>query len=597
MSHRRTLLLALLLLPLAAATLAVVLVDWRALAVRQAEARLGREVRLEALELGWQGGPRVELHGLRIGGPDWGTAPALMEAERLEAMLRFWPLFQGRLVLHRAEAVAPRFWLERGPERRGNWEMGGTGGLSLEPLILDLRLRDGAVRYRTSSGRWLDITLDQLSLAAEAVDRPLTLRAEGGYQGTPVTLEAIFPDTTAPYRGSDGIRVEGRVEGATVRLQGRIWEPLAFDRIEARLTLEARSLRGLLALGGGGMPGIAALPARLDGRAWRQGPNWALEEASGQIGQDRLTGSLELEESEPGGADRIGLRVDFATLHPRELAGGGAGSWSDAGIALDDPQLRLEARLRAEEVVLTTPVARQVRAELRLDREGLQVRDLAARVAQGELRGGGTLRPAGTGGAMDVALDLLALDLAALARLLEAEAPPLAGRIGGGLRLRGEAATLGAALGRAEGHALLVVGEGSLSRALLQRASLNLRSLLGDAAEGTVALRCVLAAGRVQQGLLRVAPLRLRSAEGNLSGGGTVALPELRLDLLLAGESSSTGLLALDLPVRVQGRPGSLETGLGSAAALREVRRRTLPAGMPEPLGQIAQGSPCLAGG
>ena len=99
---------------------------------------------------------------------------------------------------------------------------------------------------------------------------------------------------------------------------------------------------------------------------------------------------------------------------------------------------------------------------------------------------------------------------------------------------------------------------GQVSRGLLERASVDLRTLFRHP-EGVTRVICLLSLVDIKDGSGRIGPLRLRTHEGTVNGAGRVDLLSNRLDLTLASDPSSTGFLALDVPIRVSGNIDRLQ--------------------------------------
>ncbi|MFW1582050.1 hypothetical protein ACEV7R_23770, partial [Vibrio parahaemolyticus] len=86
---------------------------------------------------------------------------------------------------------------------------------------------------------------------------------------------------------------------------------------------------------------------------------------------------------------------------------------------------------------------------------------------------------------------------------------------------------------------------GLIARDLLEKLSGDLRTLLRKG-EGRTQISCLLGVVVLRDGIARLAPLRLRAAEGVAIGGGQIDLARRRLDLVLRTERASTSFFALD---------------------------------------------------
>jgi hypothetical protein len=126
-----------------------------------------------------------------------------------------------------------------------------------------------------------------------------------------------------------------------------------------------------------------------------------------------------------------------------------------------------------------------------------------------------------------------------------------------------------AGLKNSNAQAVISVVQGRVARELVELLSTDLRALF-HGGEGSATLTCMLAVIEMRNGLGVVAPLRLRSPEIAMIGGGRIDFTTSRLDLRVAALPHSTGPLALDIPLEITGtlaRP-SARPVVGSAAEI-----------------------------
>jgi AsmA family protein len=96
----------------------------------------------------------------------------------------------------------------------------------------------------------------------------------------------------------------------------------------------------------------------------------------------------------------------------------------------------------------------------------------------------------------------------------------------------------------------------------------------------------------LRNGVATVAPLRLRTPDTTLVGGGQVDLAAQRLDLTLKAEGASSSIFALQVPLRITGsldRP-SILPAIGSSAPRLDA---PLPRNLTPALAQLAERNPC----
>jgi hypothetical protein len=147
------------------------------------------------------------------------------------------------------------------------------------------------------------------------------------------------------------------------------------------------------------------------------------------------------------------------------------------------------------------------------------------------------------------------------------------------------------ALAESRGSAVLVMTEGSVARALLERASTNLAAFFRTK-KGAAPIKCLLGVIDLAGGVGAISPLRLRTAAGTLIGGGQLDLRRGRLDVTIRSDPASTGALALDIPFRISGplaRP-HLEPLIGASPSWLDPPAGTDPLrALPENLRRIAE--------
>ncbi len=157
--------------------------------------------------------------------------------------------------------------------------------------------------------------------------------------------------------------------------------------------------------------------------------------------------------------------------------------------------------------------------------------------------------------------------------------------------------TMGEGLAESHGFAVLAMQGGRVARALLEKASADLLALFRKAA-GTSSLNCFLGVVELKNGTGRIAPLRLRTPEATLLGGGAVDLRAERLNLAIRSEGGSGRGLALDIPFRLSGPFSNLKAqpllGGGTIPELEWTRRSPAVDSLPPKLQDLAKRNSCL---
>jgi uncharacterized protein involved in outer membrane biogenesis len=256
----------------------------------------------------------------------------------------------------------------------------------------------------------------------------------------------------------------------------------------------------------------------------------------------------------------------------------------------------IEARIAAARVAYGTTQVDDASVRIRLVTGQTEVSQLGFMIAAGRVDASATVQAIGTAAHVTAQAKLAGADSGALARLAGLAAGQIGGQIDGGVELDMTGDTLTAALRAGHGHAVLAMTQGQVARTLLEQASTDLRALFRPGV-GMARITCLLGVVDLHNGIGTIAPLRLRTPETTLIGGGTVDFLTQRLDLTIRSEAASTGIFALDMPTRISGPFSRLgvQPAIGSAARwLDAPARNQLTQDMPTALRQLAEGNACV---
>jgi uncharacterized protein involved in outer membrane biogenesis len=565
-------LLAVPLLALAAAFLILPHVDLAARVAAYATGSLGRTVTIESLRIAPGRIITVELRGARLANIEGGSAPQMATLETATAVLDLMPLLRGLVVLREVRAEGLTLLLERDAERRRNWRFHGDpagpstpfaaeppdrGGL---PLLLDLRLARSEIVFRTSSGTPLRTEIATATIAAPAANQPLRLHVTGAYQSVPVTLEGTLgtPDQLRDGRTPFPYPLRATAPETVLAFEGTSADPLNFDRLDGRLTLDARSPDAILAMAGADAG--PAMPLRLAGTFHRAGDLWRLTAAEGAIdGTAFAAPRLQLTEGASGEPDSVAAEVDFAHLDinalfgaPPAQAGGNRGA---ADIPLTfavapDPRLHIQATAR--QLVYAELHATDARIVATAEPGRIAVESFALGAYGARIEASGTLEPSPRGGRIDAEVAMREGNLDTLRRALGIRPLPAQGPMEARVTVRAEGRTMNAATRQAHVAAVVSMRGGSIAREVIEMASTDIRALFRTA-RGNTPLTCMLAMIDMRAGRGEVAPLRIRAGTGTVSGLASFDLNRHTLDLVIGSQSATTSDFALDIPVRVSG--------------------------------------------
>jgi hypothetical protein len=114
--------------------------------------------------------------------------------------------------------------------------------------------------------------------------------------------------------------------------------------------------------------------------------------------------------------------------------------------------------------------------------------------------------------------------------------------------------------------------------------------------EGVVEVTCLLGVVDLRNGIGTIRPLRLRTSDGTLVGGGQVDFLRQRLNLTIQSESASTSFFALDVPVSVSGdfQHLSIQSQIGSSGASLSPAGNDSLNDLPQDLRSLAERNSCM---
>ena len=598
------------------AVVLVAVIDLRPMLERYATRTLERRLTIGTLHIAWGNPLRVEVGDVRVANATWGSRPDMIRIETLTATVDVIPLLRGVLRFETLEVRKPEIVLERDANGIGNWRFGDAAARPPAssapapsrragfPTLIDFRLHDGFVSYRTTNGNVLRGDLRDVSIRAAGDDQPVSVTLEGAYNGTPTRVTAetqsfqALRDESLPF----GLAFSTATPTATVEFKGTMMNPLDFDGVRGPLRIDARVLGDFLNIFGADVG--ADVPLRLAGALTRNGDHWQLTEATGTLASDAFEGGLTLAEGGRGEPDDIAIAATFAVLHLDPLLAGAAKgkpgkgpSNADYGaLSLDLEQKRgtnFDATLRAAQLEYRAMRFADVGAEARLASGEIAIRRLTFAVAGGTVDASGSARSAKPGSRVVVNASVSKADAAEIARMLGVEAGQIAGRITTRATLTMSGATVGQALRTGRGHAVLAMKDGDIARAQLERVSTDLRSLWRRN-ERSARISCLLGVIELRDGRGTIAQLALQTPAGILIGGGQVDFAAQRLDMTIKSVASSTSAFALDIPLRVSGDFARLSVAPATSAGPAEApTRRGPPNEMPPDLRQLAEANPC----
>ncbi len=601
-------LVILLLLAAGAGALYLSQADLKPLVEREASEALGRTVSFGSFQVRWADPLRVDFTDLAIANASWGSKPDMVRIGQFSAQLEVGPLLHGVLHYRQLRLADVTVVLERDPAGIGNWKFGdsaGPGGLGLVPktrtqfpTLIDFIGERGLVTYRTRSGNVLGIRLDRVAIASPGEQTPVQLLAEGAYNDVPARLDATT-ESYAMLRDDDvpfGTRFTLAGPDTDIAFNGTLQEPLDFEGARGELSVAARTLDDLIAAMGG--KAGADLPLTVAGILVRNGDHWSLDAAKGQLHQSDFSGTLALTEGKPKQPDDIALDLGFSDLDIDALAAsfGNAQGTTDLDALPLHPEalsaVNATVDLTASSLAIAGRKLRTTVLDGRLNGGDVTLKELSFALGGGRLSASGTLKGEDKDGRLALRARLAKAEIAALARELGATGNEIGGRLEAAARLSMSGPTVGVALKRSDGAAVLLMRDGQVAQSLIEQLSSDLRALFRDRQE-SVPVTCLLGIVTLKDGIGVISPLRLESQSAVAVGAGKIDLTRKRLDLTVRTERDSTSFFALDIPVRISGPLDRLSAAPLAGRDEDWLRQPTAAEALPPDLQKMATSSAC----
>lgn len=584
-SRQRVLSIGLAVLLLGALVLAFS-VPWKLNFLRGAlservQAATGRAFAIDG-DLWWHWGRRGRLvaEGLRFANPAWAGRPQMLAAQRVEAVVRLWPLLDGRVELPQVRVTQPDLWLETLASGQRNWYLdrgqsdAGTA-LQIEQVTLDQGRLAFVQEFRQTDVR-VELQGRADRLQAQAAGRwhglALTARAEG--DGVLGLMEA-----SRPY----GLTVAGSVGRTEVSAAGHVTRLARPEAADLKVAVRGPTLGEWYRIAGIGLPETP--PYRTAGRVRLQAGVWSYEDFTSRVGRSDLGGSVTLQRrpERPLIQGRlVSQRLDLHDLLPlvgktppsttstpppqsrTERPRTPAPTGRSAGKVL--PQQRLSAgkwdtldadlQFDGRSVVNLGPMPLDsLKMHVVLQDRQLALAPFALGLAGGEVAG--QLRIDGRAEPMQARIDARGrrLQLEQLVPRVGRDARAALGTLNGRIALAGQGDSFARLLGTANGEVQVAMGTGQISNLLLELIDLDAAEALGFLIRGDrpVSVRCALADVGFTRGVMKTRAVVFDTTDTIIEARGQADFAQERLDLRVTPVAKDASLLTLRVPFDVGG--------------------------------------------
>lgn len=572
-------------------------------------ARTGRELHLDGnldVDLGRM--TRVSVERLRFANASWAEEEEMAKAERLELAFELFPaLFRRDVRIPELRLTRPDLLLEIGPDGLGNWVLKNhPDSRGLQPQFRRLWIEAGQLRFEDPRSRTgFDVAVQSQPPAARDSGPPISVRGKGRWKGNPLTLQGRgespldLRDPDEPYT----VDVHASAGSTHAHARGTLLDPLRLRDFDLQLALSGQNLEDLYPLLGLAIP--ATPPYTLDGRLTRvvharQRSTWKYDGFTGRVGDSDLSGFAHFTTGKP----RPFLKADLRSrrLDMDDLAGfiGGApaagqGERTNAELAakaaaraasprlFPDEPFRLD-KLRAMDADVRFRAARINTRRLPLDdmdarlhlRAGLlTLTPLNFGMADGDIRS--TIRLDARQSTIRTRADIRASGLT-LGKLLPKVrlGRNALGKVGGDVDVDTHGNSIAAMMANADGEAQAGMGEGRISKLLMEMAAIDIAGILKIKLthDRQIPIRCAFADFTLQDGLMATRSLAFDTSETVILGDGRLDLRQERLALVLKPKTRRFSPLSLRAPLHLEGtfkhpdlRPDYTRVGLRAATA------------------------------
>lgn len=525
-------------------------------------------------------------------------------AEVARASLKLWPLLAREVVIDTLELSGPDISLARLHDGTNNWTFPPKDPTDAKTRwsfsVHQLVVRKGRLGYADAT-QDLDLTARVDTLPEEMAMAPPHAAASSAASADVASGSPRY-GVRFDVTGTLGkARIEGHGKAGSVltlrdkevnyplqftakagsvetAVQGILANPGALSGMDFQVLLKGASMADLYPLTGLVLPNTPAFQTqgRLQGSLQPGRAVWNYRDFTGTVGQSDLHGNLRFVSGAPRGKLSGAItsnQLRLADLGPvlgtattaQAPAGRNGRVLPNAAFATDRwSNMDMDLKFSGQRVIRPDSLPLEdLSVHAVLDDAVLRLEPLHFGVAKGQIESKLVLdsrkRP------LTVRMDTRVqnLRLAALFPEVELTRKSL-GRLDGAIALNGQGNSVAQWLGTSNGEARLYVREGTLSRELLDRAALNVGSivigkLFGDDKE--VQLRCAVADLAVREGVATVRTGKLSTNEAVVDVTGTIDMADERLNLSVKPASLEWKFFSLRTPLYVRGTLGKPDVG------------------------------------
>ncbi|WP_445682677.1 AsmA family protein [Radicibacter daui] len=537
--------------------------------------------------------PTVSIASVTLSNASWSKQPTMLQIGSLEVTFSLMPLLHKEVQIDSVVLDGGIIRVETNKAGKSNLDFSTgdkqaakqslqqagneSGGFQVSPDIREVSVTDTHIVVDNQvTGRSIDLTIDKLTLGADADDEPLDIDLAGklgqgsaaldlSAEGSAGPLAALLDDQPA------SVDLTVKLGNSKTSLKGTLAKPLSMAGLKLSLAASADDFSALAPVIGSVPPDLGAYKLSAD-LAGDLAKKIDISNLALTLGDNSLKGSGSLEAQTMPARVNLALTTDTLTLDPfLDLGDKGANSGgTDAAKSgtpvgkvfptspLDLTALRLvdgNFSLKAGKLIARKLTAEPLDVAATLSGGKLTISKLSTSIYGAAITGNGTVDGHTSPAAVALAGDAKHVDLGRLLKELKVT-DKLEGTVDTSFDVKGRGASVHDIMASLNGNGSLLMGKGKLQTSALDEwvggATTMLSSLLPGSSNGYTVIQCAAAQIPINKGIAELKPAAIDTTNVLIGVTGTIDLGKEQLDLQIDPRPKSTTLTTA-VPINVTG--------------------------------------------